>query len=66
MKAKARLYLARDINCALATIRAIQDIAGRNFSDFSDFQSFVSKSEKCEDLIDFSSRLAVDTIEEWK
>ncbi len=28
MKAKARLYLARDMNCALATIRAIQDIAG--------------------------------------
>lgn len=28
MKAKARLYLARDMNCALATLRAVQDIAG--------------------------------------
>jgi hypothetical protein len=28
MRAKARLYLARDMNCALATIRAIQDITG--------------------------------------
>ena len=28
MKTKARLYLARDMNCALATIRAVQDIAG--------------------------------------
>jgi hypothetical protein len=66
MKAKARLYLARDMNCALAVVRAIQDIAGRGFENFSDFQSFMSKSEKCSDLIEFSSRLAVDIVERWK